>query len=115
MKIVHHLDSHTIRTQEVREDVGFLLTNKQGGYLWLTNYPTSRYQGWFYAPARFIGKRIFKIIENIELPGAPKVTEVHNAFWRVKRRRGHITESFFYPYYSNALVYEVSESHAIEV
>lgn len=40
----------------------FLITNNQGGYLWHTTEPLSRYQGWFLA----LGGKMIKIIDAIE-------------------------------------------------
>lgn len=92
-----------------------MLTNNCGGYLWLSQEPLSRYQGWFFAPEHLVGKKLFKIVEDIELPHISQPTLLKNNFWNIERQRGRIKESFFLPRFFNALVYEISKPFDIEI
>lgn len=111
MRVIHSLDNKSILEKDVEGRVSFLLTNQLGDYLSLSNYPISRYQGWF---VRFDDK-MFKIIENLEIQRGSEVEELRNNFWNIKRKKGGIIESFFLPPYFNSLIYEASESTTVEL
>ena len=114
MKIVHSfLENKT--EQGVKNDVGFLLTDRSGGYFYLANQPTSRYQGWFFTPQNLIGKKIFKIIEDIELLNVPKISEVRNNFWNIERKRKNVKETFLLPKGFDSLIYELNGATDIEL
>jgi len=126
MRIVYHLENEKeidkgqllngqIFVEEIKEEAGFLLTNKLGGYLWLTSQPLSRYQGWFFTPRELVGQKIFKIIENIEVVGFPAVSKICSNFWSVERKRNSLKESFFLPSGFNSLVYEISPEAVVEL
>lgn len=66
-------------------------------------------------PEHLVGKKLFKIIENIELLGASQATLLKNNFWNIERQRGRVKESFFLPRFFNSLVYEASENSDIEI
>ena len=110
MKIVHCFAENKIE-KETAQDIGFLLTNQLGGYLSLSDYPYSRYQGWFCAE----NEKVFKIIENLEIIDALPIEELTNNFWNIERKRNQVTESFFLPASSNSLVYELSSVSEIEL
>lgn len=115
MKVTHYFNEKYQIEKEVKEEPGFLLTNKIGSYLWLSSQPISRYQGWFFVPEQLIGKRMFKLIENIEIPAFSKISEIKNNFWSVSRKRDKLEESFFLPSHFNSLVYELSFPSSIEL
>ena len=108
MKIIHSWAKNEIK-KETRENPSFLLTNRLGSYLSLASQTTSRYQGWFFAPQNLIGKKIFKIIENIEPLNFSTISEMRNNFWNIEQKRKKLKESFFLPFFFNSLVYETSE------
>ncbi len=96
MRIVHHTKDFAIE-QQTDSPVGFLLTNKKGGFF---SYGiASRYRGWF----SMLGEDLYKIVDSIRTEGS--VSEVHHHFWKVETR-GNATESYFLPLNSEALVYE---------
>ncbi|MFH1331723.1 MAG: amylo-alpha-1,6-glucosidase [archaeon] len=97
--LVHKLRKDML--QKEVDDAHFLLTNKKGGYTYFSNTPVSKYQGVFFND-KF---RMFKTIENIELP--VPVTKVVNNFYSVVRERGIVSEEFFMPHNLNSLVYTV--------
>ena len=108
MKIIHSWAKNEIK-KETRENPSFLLTNRLGSYLSLASQTTSRYQGWFFAPQNLIGKKIFKIIENIEPLNFSTISEMRNNFSNIDHKRKKLKESFFLPFFFNSLVYETSE------
>ncbi len=114
MKIRHSWQKNIVE-KRTGETTGFLLTNGLGGYLSLPIQSTSRYHGWFFAPRDLAGKKIFKVIENIELPDQPEVSETNNNFWNIERRREDLGERFFLPRGYNSLVYELSKRTKIEL
>ena len=114
MKIRHCWGGDEIK-KESAEPVGFLLTNRLGGYLSLPNKDVSRYNGWFFTCPDLIGKKIFKIIENIELLDSGEVIEIKNNFWSVERNYAQNREKFFLPKNHNSLVYELDKKGKIEL
>jgi len=95
--LVHKLRKDVI--QKEVDDAHFLLTNKKGSYAYFSNTPVSKYQGVFFND----NFRMFKTIENIELP--VPVTKVVNNFYSVVRERGIVSEEFFMPHNFNSFVY----------
>lgn len=115
MKIIH-LWKGNKREKKIENNTGFLLTNKLGGYFSLTEKPASRYQGWFFVPPKLAGKKLFKIIENLEPVEIPEsIKELKNNFWNIERKKGKIVESFFLPSFFNSLVYELNQSPNVEL
>ncbi|MEK9165682.1 MAG: amylo-alpha-1,6-glucosidase [Patescibacteria group bacterium] len=115
MKIKHFFSANQQIQKNVQGQPGFLLTNQLGGYLWLDDEPVSRYQGWFFTTADLAGKKIFKVIEDIQLSAPNQITELRNNFWNAERVRGHLRETFFMPCFFNALVYNVDQPKNIEI
>lgn len=109
MKITHFFNQQNKISKQAQDEASFLLTNKLGGYLWLADKPTSRYQGWFFTPSNLLGKQIFKIVENIEVLDQGPVTELKNSFWSTSRKRNRLEESFFLPAFQDALVFQTSK------
>lgn len=103
MKITHSFGDFKIE-KEVEGATAFLLTNRLGDYLsWQTSGGViSRYQGWY----TVLGGEYFKIIDDLEIDGAPAAQEFTNNFWSVQRKRGEVKEDFFLPPHS--LVWEIS-------
>ena len=118
MKIIHCQENGSrIEKENIGgEGTGFLLTNGIGGYLWLSEKPSSRYQGWFFNFPGSIGSTIFKAIDDIRIIGAPEEPEeVENNFWSVERKRGEYRESFFLPSGLNSFAYEVDKKAELEL
>ena len=110
VKIVHSFNNLKIG-KNVKEDISFILTNKEGSYIYLSEKPISRYQGMFF----FEKFKMYKVIENINLIETKPITEITNNFYSVERKRKNITEGFFMPYNFNSLVYELNEEKEIEI
>ena len=85
MKITHCFDANTRITKSTKEETGFLLAHKTGGYVWLPSTPISRYQGWFFALGESAGSRLYRVIENIELQETGEIRELKNNFWSIRR------------------------------
>ncbi|MDP2945904.1 MAG: hypothetical protein Q8N61_00410, partial [bacterium] len=108
MKVVHCFNENNRVAKNIEKENGFLLTNLLGGYLWLAEKPTSRYQGWFFTPSRLVGSKIFRVLESIEIENSLAISEIKNNFWQVERKRGETSETFFTPSFLNVLVYETT-------
>jgi hypothetical protein len=110
IKIIHSYKRTKIE-KNVDDDGSFMLTNKIGGYCYLSSKPISRYQGVFFND----NFKIYKIIDNINLVNKVGITEIRNNFFDVERKRKNIIERFFMPYNYNTLVYELDKENEIEV
>jgi len=110
VKIVHSFKNLTIE-KNVKEDISFILTNKKGSYVYLAEKPESKYQGMFF----FNNFWMYKVIENINLIDNKATTEIKNNFYSIDRKRKNTVESFFMPYGSNSLVYELNKKKEIEI
>lgn len=97
---------------ETSENIGFLLTNKKGGYCSFYSTPSSRYQGLFYFDPESM--KMFKFIENIEVRENQKIIGMRNGFYFFERN-GMASESFIMPSDFNSLVYELEEQLEINV
>ena len=108
MKIIHSFKNRKAEKM-VEQDTSFLLTNKKGGYCYLSGKPESRYQGVFFNK----DFRMYKVIDNIKTGG--EVEELANNFSEVRRKKGNLTETFFMPYGFNSLVYELDKESDAEI
>lgn len=109
MRVVHHWKNHFLE-KEVSGRIGFLLTDKSGGYLSFFDEPASRYCGWFVN----LNGNLYKFIEGISCSEEP-ITELKNNFFNVERKRGSILERFFLPPYEHSLVYQTSKPANIKI
>ncbi len=110
MKVVHSFGESKVG-RNIREDAGFILTNKIGGYCYFTSKPASRYQGVFFNE----NFRMYKVIEELKLANAPSVRELKNNFFNFERKRRKVIENFFIPFHYNSLVYELNKEKEIEI
>lgn len=85
------------------EPIPFILTNKIGGYSFLSPSPFSTYCGMFFRK----DDKLYKFIEDITIPG--NITNLSYHHWYVEWERGGIKEEFFMPKEHNCLVYEQSK------
>ncbi len=97
VKLIHQLGKDKV--QKAVNEADFLLSNKKGGYLYLGAEPKTKYQGFFISD----GIRMFKTLENINLPG--EITKVINKFSSVVRERGKVKEEFTLPFGHNSFIY----------
>ena len=81
-----------------------LQTNRAGGFLLLSEEPTSRYEGLFFRQ----GNSMFKTVAQLELPG--EINTVRNDFATVKRERDVLTETFCMPDGKDALIYMLDKT-----
>src|SRR3989304_6623611 len=87
------------------DNPSLILTNKIGGFLFLSNTPISRHQGVFFHN----NFELFKVIENIKPLDCEGVEQVINEFYLVRRVRSCNTqEEFYFPYGTNSLIYSLS-------
>jgi hypothetical protein len=111
MKVIHRISEGLAVSKPSQKFDGFCLGDRDGGYLWLDDKPTSRYQGWF----TNIGENLVKTLENVEVADAPDVSAIINNFWNVKRVRGLVTEEFFVPEHRPAMAYSVNLASKISL
>jgi len=113
MKIIHSINNHQIEKDiDDKENVGFLLANGLGGYAAFAKTNDSRYNGWFVT----LGQKLYKIIDEINLPGEGKAVKLRNDFYKAERSfDGGLTESVFFPREQNSLVYELSKASSAEI
>ncbi len=112
MEVMHNLGNSSIR-KDVDENVGFMLTNKKGGYCSFFNEQDSRYLGLFYFDAKTMS--MFKFIENIEIVNSDKVSSLKNGFYFAERKKGNSVESFTMPRNFNSLIYELNSENEINL
>ncbi len=91
MKIAHVLGK---KWEKDVEKSDFLLNNNLGDYLYLSDVPESRYQGWFFAPSNERGSEIYKIIEDIRPIDRDNVSSVVNYFSEIERSGSNFKEKF---------------------
>ena len=105
MEVTHYLGSLSA-SKNLNENVGFLLTNKNGGYCSFFSKPSSRYHGFFYFDKKSMS--MYKFIENIEILGHENADSLKNWFYFIERKKGNIIESFLMPKDFNSLIYELN-------
>lgn len=117
MRITNAFENQFLVQKDVKnqEQLGLLLSNKKGGYLWLEQDPLSRYQGWFFSPRHLLGKKVIRVLESITVSGAAPVEELRNNFGSFDRKRSGLTESFFLPPDRDCLVYETDRPVTCDV
>ncbi len=112
MNAIHHLGILTINNK-INDNLGFLLTNRNGGYCSFFKNPSSRYQGFFYFDQKT--RSMYRFIENIEIPGNNKIDFIKNGFYFAERKKGDAIELFFMPKGFNSLIYELNSENEIEL
>ncbi len=108
MKIVHALGKKEV-SKDSEENIGFLLTNKNNGYCFLSNHFSSRYEGVFFSENGIM----FKVIEDIILKGQIRKIINHGSY--VEREKETNTEKFFMFDKLNSFVYELKSKDWVEV
>ena len=97
--------------KNTEQDVGFMLTNKNGSYIFLREKPSSRYEGVFL----FEDLDMYKFIEDINIKNN-KIKKIKNYFYSVERERENgVTEKFFMPKNFTSLIYELDKESEIEI
>ncbi len=110
MKIKHFSGKNGIENRNASGD-SFILTNREGDYLWMGSSPESRYQGWFFSR----GGGLCRLVESFSIEGADQVSSIINNFDYVETVRGRLKERFFLPMSAHVLVYELSEKKRVNV
>ncbi len=100
--IVEHNLKGSIISKEVK-DASFILTNSKGAYLYLSEKPVSKYQGFFFNK----NHKMFRTIANIMPDPYLKLTKLVNHFSHVIFERGKVKEEFFLPDMKDTFVYTV--------
>lgn len=110
MRITHNLGNISV-SKDSNDAAGFMLTNKIGGYLFFSEYPVSKYNGFFCR----LDSQVFKIVDDIKAKNNTVLNEVINNFHNVETKRQNANESFTLPHGFNTMIYEVGKSSEIEV
>ncbi len=106
MKVSHAFGERKVESH-IDEEVGFLITNKKGGF---TNLGIrSRYRGVFFK----LGNDVIKVVDDIRTHHP--LTELRNNYWHTVRCSRTLCEFFFMPFGTNSLVYELSKPRAADV
>jgi glycogen debranching enzyme len=105
---ISHVVGNNRISKEVNKEVGFLITNREGGFFNLGI--SSVYRGLFFP----FYDDVLRTLENINVFGFGEVLEVRNNLWNFERIREGIKESFFMPFSENALVLELDNEADIE-
>ncbi|MBW2977184.1 hypothetical protein KY347_07115 [Candidatus Woesearchaeota archaeon] len=108
---IQHVFGKLKAEKNINEDLGFMLTNKNGSYAFLRQNPSSRYEGVFL----FDCGNMYKTIESINVSGGGEIRKIINGFYFVQRERKNITEKFLMPRNYSSLVYELSKEAWIEL
>ena len=108
-EVIHQIEKISVKNN-VYNPV-FLLTNKAGGYISLSDFPISRFQGVFFNSRH----EMFKVIENIIPLDCGNVRKLTNKFYSVERERENAAEKFFMPLTFNSLVYELGDEKEIQL
>ena len=110
MRLSYSIDKTKVEAQV--DKAGFMLTNKIGGYVYFSNAPTSRYQGFFVNEEL----KMFRVVENINLVEQSPIKVLRNKFYLIEREhQNELIDSFFMPHNSNSLVYELSQEEEIDI
>jgi glycogen debranching enzyme len=89
--------------------ISFVMTNRTGGFCYLNNESTSKYNGVFFK----VQDKTYKAIESIESP--EPIEGLTNHLWRIERQRKNFSEYYFMPGNHNSLVYETSRIQIIRI
>ena len=89
------------------DDCSFMLGNKNGGYL-LYNI-SSRYAGMFF----YIDHKMYKVIDEIKVN--QPIDKINNMVNRIEVFRNDVKETFFMPFSSNSMVYELNPAVEVEL
>ncbi len=110
MKIKYSLGKKIIKEKEIYPD-SFLISNKKGDYLWVKDYPKSRYEGWFCR----LSNNLYKIIESIEVEDKGDLLEIENRFSCIEKKWKNITETFYLQSNKNVFSYILSTEKQIKI
>ncbi|MCX8147257.1 MAG: hypothetical protein N3D84_02210 [Candidatus Woesearchaeota archaeon] len=114
--IIEHIIENTSVSKEINEkeinDWCFILTNKKGGYLSLSERPVSRYQGAFFND----NFRMFKAVNSIVPFNAGRIIKIVNRFYSIERHRENgLIETFMMPLYYDSIIYKTNKEGWIEI
>ncbi len=108
INVTHCFDNISIKKEVI--EPSFILTNRDGNYLYLGNKTKSRYQGFFI----FDDFDMFRIIESINLDDS-EIKQINNFFYYIERVRTDCKEIFLMPYSLNSLIYQLDKNKEIEL
>ncbi len=113
--IVKHILGKEEKQRETEEKNSFLTANRLGDYIWLDEYPRSRYQGWFFAPKKYQGKKVYKVIEDIRPVDRSEVKKITNYFSKIVREGNNFKEIFSIDQEKHLLNYQLEKEQEIEL
>lgn len=117
MQITHQFKNTKI-IKKVEDNVGLILGNDFGNYLYMTDEEETRYQGFFYADGRSNKKevQVYKIIDKINILENSELTEIKNGFFDVSRQyKNGLNEKYFLPNDHNSLCLKTSKKVKAEI
>ena len=117
MKTTHQYKNTKIQ-KRVGKNVGLALGNKLGNYFYLTNGDETRYQGFFYADGKNHKNKLvlYKIIDQINILGNSKITEIKNSFFEIERKHeNNLSEKYFMPNGYNSLCLKTNKKAKAEI
>ncbi len=114
MKVIYKSKNETWK-KETDKELSFLLGNDLGDYLWLSDSPQSRYQGWFFSSEDRAGEKIYKLIEDIRPVGRKEADEICNSFSEVQRSGDDFCETFSISEDKHLIKYMLSKERSVEL
>ena len=117
MQLTHQYKNKRIQ-KEADRNVGLVLGNDLGNYFYLTNGDETRYQGFFYADGKKDKNKlaVYKIIDQINILGDSKITEIKNSFFEVERKsENNLSEKYFMPDGYNSLCLKTNKKTKAEI
>jgi len=104
---ISHILNNQCLSKDISEEVGFLLSNRYGGFINLGI--SSRYQGLFFR----LNGQVIKVLDDIMVKGP--IDEIQNTLNTICRRRQLIVEKFQMPKGKNVLVYKLNKKKEINL
>jgi glycogen debranching enzyme len=117
MKITHQYKNTKIQKDSDR-NTGLILGNNFGNYFYLTNGDETRYQGFFYTDGKKDKNElaVYKTIDQINILGTSKITEIKNSFFEVERKYdNNLSEKYFMPDGYNSLCVKTNKKARAEI
>ena len=109
MKTTYKLPRLTLSKDDCNASL-CILSNNLGGFLFLSDPPISKFNGFFYND----DLDVYKIIENIRLVDS-SFNEIEDNLWYLKRKHPGNTEKIFCPKGVNGIVYSLAKKSRIGI
>lgn len=118
MLIRHEVGGLATQKRILSNDVGFMLSNNKGNYMYLGASPTSRYQGIYFFNQKSASMR--KVIEDIAIVDdktlkPQPISKITRTLYGTSRKRGDVKEAFLLPHSHNAVLYALNKQAPIMI